>query len=156
MMVPFYTSFWEKSTEEAAIARADRFTELSIRPVRYADFSSGFELNPITGDLALVTDVESVKQSVRNAILTQKGERPFQPTFGCKVHDLLFDMIDSVTIDLIHETIDQTITFHEPRASLVSVDVAETGEDALTLTITFGVINIPEPVTLSVLLKRVS
>ena len=137
------------------MARADRITVTSQKRVRYADFASSFGLSPVTGDLALVTDTEAVKQSVRNLILTHRGERFFQPTLGCLVHDLLFEPSDGVTLGLIHTTIEQAIQAHEPRAQLVSVDAQATpDETGVQVTVTFGVVNLPEPVTLKVFLKR--
>lgn len=137
------------------MSRADHITETTVRPLRYVDFSSGFERNPLTGDLSVVTDAEAVKQSVRNLVLTKKGERPFQPNIGCKVWDLLFEPLDDVTLQVMQSTIEQTIQFHEKRAQLVSVNVLENSSgDGLDVTVTFYVVNLPEPVTISVFLKR--
>jgi phage baseplate assembly protein W len=137
-------------------ARADRMTETASRPRRYVDFSSGFEKSPVTGDLALVVDEESVKASVRNLVLTQKGERLFQPEVGCKVHDLLFDQLDPMTEDLMRVTIEQCVRNWEPRAQVLTVTAREsTSGDGVDLTITFSVVNLPEPVTLTVFLKSV-
>lgn len=138
-------------------ARADRFTETGTRPRRYVDFSSGFEKSPLTGDLAVLVDEEAIKQSVRNLILTHKGERPFQPEFGCKVHDLLFEPLDGPTLDLMRVTVEQAIRNWEPRAQVLGVVAQESSSgDGVELSVTFAPVNLPQPVTLSVFLKRVS
>ena len=44
-----------------------------------------------TNDVARLTDIEVVKRSVRNLILTNQFERPFHPEIGSSIRDLLFE-----------------------------------------------------------------
>ena len=55
----------------------------------YKDLNMSFTKNPATKDVARLTDVEAVKRSVRNLILTNRFERPFHPEIGSSVRDLL-------------------------------------------------------------------
>ena len=57
----------------------------------FSDFNNSFAVHPVKKDLSLKTDADSVKQAVKNLILTDKGERLMQPRIGCKIRSLLFE-----------------------------------------------------------------
>ena len=104
--------------------------ELKIRAREkvYTDLDFAFRANPITSDVSLKKDVEAVKQSVLNILLTNKGERPFLPTFGSNIRSRLFENIDSVTSLLIEEDIAFALRNFEPRVRVISVNVEEKPE----------------------------
>jgi hypothetical protein len=47
----------------------------------YADFHKDLTMNPFSNDLALKTDEEAIKESLKNIILMDKGEKFFQPGY---------------------------------------------------------------------------
>ena len=89
----------------------------------YSDLRKDMEVNPITNDLALKTDEESVKESLKNLILTNKGERLFQPNLGSDVVKSLFDNMTPASIKVLETSIKSTINNYEPRASVLNVEV---------------------------------
>lgn len=139
------------------MSRADRITSKSKETEYYSDFLMNLDRNPISGELARVTNERSVIRSIKNLILTNRGERPFQPTLGCGIKKLLFEPIDPVTTDLIRSAITTTIGQHEPRVQLILVDVQPREEsDAYYVSITFAMVNAPSDVLqFSIVLKRV-
>ena len=67
-------------------------TELSRKGVTFfSDFFTDFSRHAQTGELNKKTNENAVKQSVRNLLLTNKGERLFQPTVGSNLKALLFE-----------------------------------------------------------------
>ena len=48
---------------------------------------------------------QQVKSNIKNLLLTSKGERVFQPDFGCDLRDLLFEQINSETLDGVDNSI---------------------------------------------------
>ena len=48
---------------------------------------------------------QQVKSNIKNLILTSRGERVFQPNFGCGLRDLLFEQITSETLESIDNDI---------------------------------------------------
>ena len=91
----------------------------------YSDLDFRFIANPNTQDLALKYDVESVKQSVINILLTNAGERPFNPKFGGGLNGYLFDNFDGITAAAMENTIVNTLRNWEPRVRVDKVDIAD-------------------------------
>jgi len=126
------------------------------KPEIYSDFHKDMTQNPINFDLARKIDEEAVKESIKNLILTDRGERLFQPEIGSDVRKMLFENINNSTIEVIKDLVRNTIRNYEPRANLIGVDVI-TSIDSLQvdIIITFNIINRLEPVTFVVTLDRV-
>ena len=130
-------------------------TPLTQRVV-YSDFFTDFDKHPIRNTLLRKTNVDAVKQSLRNLLLTDRGERLFQPKVGGHIRAMLFENITSQTFITMQEHIKDVIEAHEPRADVIDVIVAQTFNDhEVQVTIVFRVVNIQEPVTLELLLERV-
>ncbi len=122
----------------------------------YSDFHKDLTQSPVNFDLARKIDEESIKESIKNLVLTDRGERLFQPNIGCDVRRMLFENAGPDTIVIIKEMIKSTIKTYEPRCNLLGVDVIASIDDLrFTIIITFNVINRAEPITLTVTLDRV-
>jgi len=131
-----------------------------ITPVRkkqslFSDFHKDLTQNPISEDLALKRDEEAVKESLKNLILTDKGERLMQPLLGGNIRAMLFENNTPATIKFLQEQIKATIEEYEPRASLIDVTVQSSlDENTINVTIYFYINNIEQPITLTVFLER--
>ena len=77
--------------------RADLYSPNDIQQTYLSDFATDFARNPVTGFLAKVNNEQDAKQMLRNLILTNVGERFYQPRVGSKVYSLQFEPADSVT-----------------------------------------------------------
>jgi len=130
-------------------------TPLTERVV-YSDFFTDFDKHPLKNTLLRKTNVDAVKQSLRNLMLTDRGERPFQPNLGGHIRAMLFENITPQTFITMEEMIFDTLAAHEPRAEVIEVVVAQSSyEHDVQVTIVFRVVNLQEPVTLEILLERV-
>ena len=122
----------------------------------YSDFPMTMDENPVSGDLTRITNENSVKQSIRNLLLTDRGERLFQPNLGSDIRALLFENISADTLVLIQEKVKDTIEIYEPRCNLISVDATSAIDDnTVNIRVLFNVINITQPIELNVTLSRV-
>ena len=122
----------------------------------FSDFNTSFAVHPVKKDLSLKTDVDSVKQSIKNLILTDRGERLMQPTIGCKIRALLFENFTAQTILLVKTTIYDTINQHEPRAVIEDVSVsADPDNSALNVAVLFSLINNAQTEKLNLVLERI-
>jgi phage baseplate assembly protein W len=104
------------------------------------DFDLMFRRHPSTGKLLVKKGDDSIKQGLRNLILTDRYERPFRPEFGGDVRRRLFDNFASISSLDYGIQIETAIGNYEPRAILdpYSVRVAASpDQNKLAITITF-------------------
>ena len=131
-------------------------TPRRIPRVTAADFHKNLQIIPGKEDLARKVNEEAVKESIRNLVLTNKGERPFQPQLGCDVRKLLFENITPQTFDLIQTVITDTIEQYEPRCELLGVDVfGDIDSNAVDIKIVFRLINTDTPTSFNIILDRI-
>ena len=129
----------------------------SGRNVRqYTDLDLFFAKKATSKDISKVTDVQAVKRSIRNLILTDYYEKPFHPEICSGVRGLLFELMSPITANVLARTIEDVIENYEPRAKIIGVRVyTDMDRNAYEVTIEFYVINTPtELVDLTVMLER--
>lgn len=130
-------------------------TPLSRKINLYSDLYKDLTINPISEDLAAKLDEEAVKESIKNLILTDKGERLFQPDLGGNIRAMLFENNTPATIKIIQDQIETIIKQYEPRAELIDVQVNSAIDDySVTIKIIFYITNKQAPITVSVFLER--
>ena len=135
---------------------AGSVTNNSKRSVKvYKDLNLDFQQNSATKDIQKITDVESVKRSVRNLINTNHYEKPFRPEVGSNLRGMLFELISPQMNHAISKEIDLLIANYEPRCRLVEVSSNPAiDRNAYEVTISFYVVNHPEPVIVESFLER--
>ena len=89
--------------------------------VRYKDLDLDFGRNSVTNDVNKLTDVESVKRSVRNLINTSHFERPFHPELGSSIRSMLFEPITPMTALMLQRRVQEVLVNFEPRIRLVQI-----------------------------------
>ncbi len=110
----------------------------------YRDLNLNFTANPITGDVTTVTDVNAVKRSVRNLLLTNHYDKPFHPEIGSNIPYLLFENHGPVTGNQISRAIEEMIGNFEPRARVETVECYPVPEtNTYDVRIYFYVENLP-------------
>tara|TARA_B110000467_G_scaffold17649_1_gene15508 strand:+ start:633 stop:1046 length:414 start_codon:yes stop_codon:yes gene_type:complete len=130
-------------------------TGLSTNSRRWSDLDLDFQAHPVTGDIVTKSDVESVKRSIRNLILTNRYERLFQPEIDGGVNDYLFELATPLTISNIQGIIRNTISNFEERVEVIEVNVKDDiDKNGFNVTIVFRVVNTPDPVTVEIFLER--
>lgn len=112
----------------------------------FKDISASFQINPLNNDLIAVTNTNAIARSVRNLILTKKGERPFEPNLGSGVYDLLFENMDKQTATVIRDEIILVLENYEPRISIIEVLVKPNYEEgAMDVTLQYEIVGIDVP-----------
>lgn len=87
----------------------------------FKDVSVTFGKHPNTDDVLVTKDETAIKIALQNLIMTQRGERPFQPRIGSRIPELLFDILDYATAATISDEIRDLVTQYERRVNLVNV-----------------------------------
>ena len=137
------------------MSKIQTLTDLSTQKVVYSDFFTDFSRNSATGQLNRKTNAEAVKQSIRNLLLTNRYERPFQPEIGSGLTGLLFENYTPGLELRAKKMVEEVFDNHEPRAELMKVDVGgDPDRNSLSFQITFRIINTTQPETLDIILER--
>lgn len=89
----------------------------------FADFLNSFEKHPGTNDIVEIQNEDAIEQSVKNLIMTRKGERYFHPEIGCEVYSSLFENIGPLTAINIKRSIEEVLLNFESRITLEEVEV---------------------------------
>jgi uncharacterized protein len=122
----------------------------------YKDLDLNFRAHPITKDVVKRTGNASIVGALRNLILTNVYEKPFQPTFGSRVRGLLFEDVSFVTANLLQSEIQETIQRFEPRVAIDAIRVqANPEQNRYDITLRFYINNIQAPVTINFFLEKV-
>ena len=87
----------------------------------FKDLSVTFKKHPVTDDLISVKDKSAIAQSITNLLMTKKGERPFQPTLGSGLQDMLFEPLDYGSAAMIKQEIGKCINKYEPRVRVQKI-----------------------------------
>ena len=122
----------------------------------YRDIPMSFNVHPVTGNMKLVANAESIKQSVKNIVITNFYERPYQPELGGNVLAELFENMTPITEYNVARNIRQALENSEPRAVIEDINTTPVeDQNTLRVSIKFSVRNIPEPIEVDVLLERI-
>ena len=122
----------------------------------YKDLNMSFTKNPATKDVARLFDIQAIKRSVKNIILTNKYERPFNPDFGCNLRGFLFENITEPLLVIIKDRVAMAIEKYEPRVSVEDVVVKNsTDPNGIRISVSFLINGVEAPVTVSTFLQRV-
>ena len=135
---------------------AGTLTNKSKRSARiYKDLNLDFQQNTATKDIQKMLDVESVKRSVRNLINLNHYEKPFHPEIGSNLRGMLFENITPQISHYIGKQIELLIRNYEPRCRLVEVvNKPDLRKNGYSVSISFYVINTPNPVQVETFLER--
>lgn len=112
----------------------------------FKDVSATFKANPINFDIIAIRNENAIARSVRNLILTEPGDVPFNPNIGSNVNALLFENMDNLTAESIASEIENTIENYEPRVSLQQTIVTPIFDDnEFNVRIVYDIIGINVP-----------
>ena len=149
------------TTYNAGYTDAQSVNESSRTTFLYKDFSLFFTLNPVTADVTTLTDVQDIKRSVRNLVMTNKWDRLFHPEIASGVRESLFEPFGPVTVSNIRDRVKNILENYEPRVKVLSVDVNDPSglnqdNNKLNIQINFALLNEPNMVQeVDVMLERV-
>jgi phage baseplate assembly protein W len=122
----------------------------------FKDLDLNFTIHPVRKDINKNVGEIAVINSIKNLVLTNHYEKPFNSGFGSNLRRLLFENTNSITASLIEREISQVILNYEPRARVRSVFVnPNTEETGFNVRLEFFIINRTEPVSINFFLERI-
>ena len=130
--------------------------QIQTRAGNYVGLDLNFFSNPNNNDVSVATGNDAIKASIRNLILTNFYERPFRPSLGSGVWQLLFDLNTPITAIFIQNAITATITNFEPRVKLNKVTVLDDPDsNAFNVQLSYILNDTNTPVIDSLFLSRI-
>jgi len=112
----------------------------------FKDISMTFQSNPLNEDLIALKNANAIARSVRNIVMTVPGEKFFNPSFGSRITESLFENIDDVTATIIIDEIRESIDNFEPRVELLDVQAfPDYDNNGFDVTIIYEIIGIEIP-----------
>ena len=113
---------------------------------KFKDISISFETNPLNDDLVSLNDTTAIARSLRNIVFTQPGEKFFNPDFGSRITESLFENVDEVSALAIEDEIKSSIINFEPRVNLLNTKVVPNPDDnEMNVTIEYEITGIDIP-----------
>jgi len=138
------------SSDDANLNSGSIFTS---RNRDYSDINMLFEANPNTGNIYKVKDAAAVKQAVRNIVLSNFYEKPFNIFYGSDLRNLLFENVTPFSMQEAKTQIQNAIANNEPRAEVMSINIS--GDDnTLIINLVFKVKETRQTQELNISLER--
>ena len=124
------------------------------RQKSYSDIDMTFAKKG-NNDICKKSDAAAVKQAVKNLLLTNFGEKPFNPEFGGNLNAFLFNLDTEFDELEIEDAVAQAMANFEPRAILRQVRATLLEEqNTVNVKVIFQVVNVAETQELSINLTR--
>ena len=112
----------------------------------FKDVSMSFKVNPLNDDLIALKNSSAIARSIRNIVFTRPGEKFFNPNFGSRVSESLFENVDNSSAIVIRDEIRNSIKNFEPRVKLLNVFVRPNSQfNEMNVTIEYEIIGIDIP-----------
>ena len=73
------------------------------------------------GTIRLAEYETDIQQSIWIVLSTAKGERVMRPDFGCGIHDLVFEVINTTTLTGIEANVREALALFEARIDVLQV-----------------------------------
>jgi phage baseplate assembly protein W len=122
----------------------------------YSDLDLDFLAHPTTKDVMKKTGVEAIKRSVRNLLLTNFYDRPFQSYIGSNALKILFDNATPMSATFLTNAINETLANYEPRIRVDDVVVKfDFDNNGYNVQLFFTIVNRNEPAVITLFLERI-
>ena len=119
----------------------------------YEDFDVDFAKNSFTDDISTKTNIEAIRQSLTNLLLTRPRERPFSSSnMGVGLQDLYFELdTDKNMTVVIHDRIRSVINNYDPRVKFkdfkIKKDESVLDGSSITATVEYSIFGASSDIT---------
>ena len=121
----------------------------------WRDLDLNFVPHPIRKDLVPLKDDNAIKQAVKNLLVSNFFDRPFQPDLGANLRGLLFEPADYITRIDIKDGIQNVLTQYEPRIQLLNIEVKDlSDQNAYRVIVVFRIKEYDTEESVEIVLRR--
>lgn len=112
-------------SDSSGIVGDTRRAKVVAKKKGWSDLDLSLKLHPIRKDIVPLRDEKAVRNAVKNLVLTNFYERPFQNATGANLRGLLFEPADEITKLALKESIKRVLQDHEPRVKCKGVFIQD-------------------------------
>jgi len=139
-MATYPTTGSSQTYADRASTNVSGSTGSSIEVSRYSDLNLQMIPHPQKKDIIPLNGDLAVKNAVRNLLLTNFYERPFNSALGSNLRSLLFEPADTITKLALENGVKAVLENHEPRIDNINVIVNSYQNDAeYRITVVFSI-----------------
>lgn len=91
----------------------------------HSDLDLSLKIHPIRKDIIPLKDDAAIKNAVKNLLISNFYERPFQSDLGANLRGLLFEPAGILTNIQMRDNIRFCVEKYEPRVSVDSIDITD-------------------------------
>lgn len=125
------------------------------KQIQFSDLGISFTAHPVTGKPIVKKNEQAIIGALKNLVLTNRYERPYEPTFGSDIRNRLFENFDAVEAINLEEDIRLAIENHEPRVQVQDITVVGgLDNNTLSVQIVFFIVNEAQPQELQIQIER--
>lgn len=120
----------------------------------YIDLDFSFDSHPITKNVSIKKNINSIKQSIIRLLMLKEGDKPFHPEIKSPIFGYLFENASSILRVVMEGEVRKYLEIFEPRVYIEQVKIFFPDPNAIDCRVTGTIINVSEPFTVSVLVDR--
>ena len=94
----------------------------------WRDLDLSLKIHPIRKDIIPLKDDAAIKNAVKNLLVSNFYERPFQEDLGANLRGLLFEPAGFLTEIQLRDNIKNVIRKYEPRIKVQSIDITDNSD----------------------------
>lgn len=90
-------------------------------------------------EVQIVSEIDAIKNSIKNILMTQIGSVPGRPNFGSNLHLIVFEQMDALTEKIAERYTKEALAKFEDRINILDVSVSKNEAfNRLTIDIRFS------------------
>lgn len=124
--------------------RTSAYFSIEVQPQQFVPVPNNYLFGPIlpadqgapsasTWNFNIGNNLDVLRSSVKMILITTKGERVMNPTYGTLLKQAVFEPNDNAVLTMVRQEITDAISQFEPRVALSSLSVARQGPRELAV-----------------------
>jgi phage baseplate assembly protein W len=94
----------------------------------WSDLDLSLKIHPIRKDIIPLKDDAAIKNAVKNLLISNFYERPFQDDLGANLRGLLYEPADVITQIELRDNIREVLTKYEPRITVTNIVIRDNSQ----------------------------
>lgn len=121
----------------------------------WSDLDLSLKIHPIRKDIIPLRDDAAIKNAVKNLLVSNFYERPFQDDLGANLRGLLYEPADVITEIELRDNIYDVLSKYEPRISVTSIGITDLSDvNSYNVTVYFNIKEYDSADTVEIILRR--